>query len=594
MAKASTKRIVFWFITILFPFLLLSLVEIGLRVGGYNKDAQPLFEEAPNDSNFLISNSSFIGRYFPSFVPQIAPNAFRKEKRPNTFRVFVFGGSSTQGFPYNFYYSFSEQLEQKLLLETDGLNIEVVNLGMTAVNSYVIRDLSKRILPYDPDAVIIYAGHNEYYGSFGIGTTQFGLVNSIGLKRLVLKLKNLRLYQLFENALRPDNPNAGDNRTLMAKVVNESNIELGSPLFDKGIEQFEKNIGDVLKLYERKDIPVFIGTVASNLKSQSPFTDQEDAANAFSTAESFFEKADTASALSKYIEAKELDGIRFRAPEGINEVIRELAEAHNAELVNVEALLREQSSSGIEDESLFIDHLHPDYEGHRLIASLFFEHLVELEVLKRAYSPNSFDLPNTVSRFEEIYSSTAISRLLVGYPFQKGLTQDEELAEFQKIYRGYLQASYIDSIAAHTARNQGLVPEALTEIINEAQQRSDTLAVITHYYELLKWQLNSVNLIERGIDLAVKSRIDDSYTVYMVNQILNDGLQDPRYMDVLSAVYILNQDLEKARYWLEKSERRGSNAPMLFYNFARYHILTGDTLQASQYYNRFIQASQAN
>ncbi|RNC83717.1 MAG: hypothetical protein ED557_08010 [Balneola sp.] len=594
MAQASTKKIVFWIITVLFPFLLLALVEIGLRVGGYNKEAQPLFVEAPNDSNFLISNSSFISRYFPSFIPQIAPNAFRKEKRPNTFRVFVFGGSSTQGFPYNFYYSFSEQLEQKLVLETDGLNIEVVNLGMTAVNSYVIRDLSKRILPYEPDAVVIYAGHNEYYGSFGVGTTQFGLVNNIGLKRLVIKLKNLRLYQLLENAMKPDNPDAGDNRTLMAKVVSESNIELDSPLFDKGIQQFEKNIGDVLELYERNDIPVYIGTVASNLKDQAPFTDQEDAASAFREAESLFAQADTMSAVNKYKEAKELDGIRFRAPDKINEVIRSVAEEHKAKLVDIEALLRAQSSSGIEDESLFIDHLHPDYKGHRLMATLFFEHLLEVEKLKRAYRPNSFDLPDAISTFEETYSNTAISRLLVGYPFQKGLTQDQELAEFQKIYQGYLQASYIDSIAAHAARNQRLVPEALTEVINKAQSRNDTLAVITHYYELLKWQLNSVNLIEKGIDIAVKSRIDDNYTVYMVNQVLNDGLQDPRYMDVLSAVYIMNQDLDKARYWLEKSEGRGSNAPMLFYNFARYHILTGDTLRASEYYSKYVQASQAN
>ena len=103
-------------------------------------------------------------------------------KRSNTFRVFVFGGSSTQGFPYNFYYSFAEQLEQRLLLNTEGVHVEVINLGMTAVNSYVIRDLSQRVMEYKPDAVIIYAGHNEYYGSFGAASTQFGFVNNIYLK----------------------------------------------------------------------------------------------------------------------------------------------------------------------------------------------------------------------------------------------------------------------------------------------------------------------------------------------------------------------------------------------------------------------------
>lgn len=594
MALTPTKKIAFWSITILFPFLLLFLVEVGLRVGGYNKDAQQLFIEAPNDSNFLISNSKFISRYFPSFVPNIAPNPLRKEKRRNTFRIFVFGGSSTQGFPYNFYYSFSEQLEQKLLLETDGVNVEVVNLGMTAVNSYVVRDLAKRVLPYEPDAIIIYAGHNEYYGSFGVGTTQFGLVNNVGLKRLVIKLKNLRLYQLLENALKSDDSDTNDRRTLMAKVVSESDIQLDSPLFEQGIKQFEKNMGDVLRLFERKDIPVFIGTVASNLKDQSPLTDDEQVLATFNEATVLFNEADTLSALSKFTEAKELDGIRFRAPNKINEVIRDLAEERGAELVDIEALLRDRSLSGIEDESLFIDHLHPNNEGHRLMANLFYDHLITLNRLQSVYNPSSFDTPKNVSRFEETYANTSIQRLLVGYPFKKGFTQDQELAEFQKIYRQYLQASYIDSIAASAARNQRLIPEALTEVINEAQSRNDTSVVISHYYELLKWQLNSISLIEKGIDLAVKTRADDSYTVHMVNQILNDGQQDPRYMDVLSAVYLLNQDLEKARYWLERSEGLGSNAPMLFYNLARYHILTGDTLKASEYYSRFVQASQSN
>lgn len=83
--------------------------------------------------------------------------------------------SSALGFPYNFYYSFADQIEQQLLVSTEGVNVEVINLAMTAINSYVIHDLSKRVQEYEPDAVIIYAGHNEFYGSFGgINSIQYG------------------------------------------------------------------------------------------------------------------------------------------------------------------------------------------------------------------------------------------------------------------------------------------------------------------------------------------------------------------------------------------------------------------------------------
>ncbi len=197
--REKNKTILFWAITLMLPLLLLLLTEGVLRVVGYEREKQELFIEAPNTPEYLLANAKFVRRYFPVFIPEIAPNAFRKEKLPNTFRVFVFGGSSTEGFPYNFYNSFADQLEQKLLVSAQGRHIEIINLGMTAVNSYVIRDLSQRVLPYEPDAVIIYAGHNEFYGSFGAATTQFGFTDSIRLKHLILWLKNWRVYQRWSS-----------------------------------------------------------------------------------------------------------------------------------------------------------------------------------------------------------------------------------------------------------------------------------------------------------------------------------------------------------------------------------------------------------
>jgi len=49
-------------------------------------------------------------------------------------------------------------------------NIEVINTGITAVNSYTLWDLTDDIIEQKPDLVIIYAGHNEYYGALGVGS----------------------------------------------------------------------------------------------------------------------------------------------------------------------------------------------------------------------------------------------------------------------------------------------------------------------------------------------------------------------------------------------------------------------------------------
>ncbi|MDA0671639.1 MAG: hypothetical protein O2991_03035 [Bacteroidetes bacterium] len=595
------KQIIFWVIASLIPFLCIAAVEISLRISGYEKEKQSLFVEAPNSPDYLLANAKFIERYFPSFVPEIAPNAFLKEKKPNTFRVFVFGGSSAEGFPYNFYNSFSDQLEQQLLLNTQGLDIEIINLGMTAVNSFVIRDLSPRILAYEPDAVIIYAGHNEYYGSFGAATTQFGFTDSIRLKHTILWLKNLRVYQVLEQLLSWESetngmtgvPNQddgiGEQRTMMAKVIQDSNIPVGGDVYNLGIRQFEVNINDVLTTFKKQEIPIYLGTIASNLKDQKPLTDDSLAMSVFEEAQMFYKSGDFTRAFQEFERAKELDGIRFRAPSKINELLRTFSESEGIELVETQEVLRQASNSGLEDSTLFIDHLHPNDRGHKLMAALFFDALRTHPTIERAFHPNPIQPPQSISTFEKAYAEVSIGRLLVGYPFQKGISLEEELDAFEHIYQSYLQKSYIDSIAAVASKEQVFVPEALSKAVVLARQRGDTMAAVTHSYDLLKWQLQSINLIETTIEFTLNSGENEGYLINILHQVINDGNEDPRYVDLISSLYLLNEQLDQAEFWLKETERLAPNSPRLLYNYSRFYLLNGDSLKARTYYQQFLE-----
>ena len=599
------KQIIFWVIASLIPFLCIAAVEISLRISGYEKEKQSLFVEAPNSPDYLLANAKFIERYFPSFVPEIAPNAFLKEKKPNTFRVFVFGGSSAEGFPYNFYNSFSDQLEQQLLLNTQGLDIEIINLGMTAVNSFVIRDLSPRILAYEPDAVIIYAGHNEYYGSFGAATTQFGFTDSIRLKHTILWLKNLRVYQVLEQLLSWESetngmtgvPNQddgiGEQRTMMAKVIQDSNIPVGGDVYNLGIRQFEVNINDALTTFKKQEIPIYLGTIASNLKDQKPLTDDSLAMSVFEEAQMLYKSGDFTRAFQEFERAKELDGIRFRAPSKINELLRTFSKSEGIELVETQEVLRQASNSGLEDSTLFIDHLHPNDRGHKLMAALFFDALRTHPTIERALQPNPIQPPQSISTFEKAYAEVSIGRLLVGYPFQKGISLEEELDAYEHIYQSYLQKSYIDSIAAVASKEQVFVPEALSKVVVLARQRGDTMAAVTHSYDLLKWQLRSINLIETTIEFTLNSGENKGYLINLLHQVLNDGNKDPRYVDLLSSLYLLNEQLDQAEFWLKETERLAPNSPRLLYNYSRFYLLSGDSLKARTYYQQFLE-TQSN
>jgi len=592
----TTRNTAFWFITLSIPFLLFLGVEIALRIGGYEQEKQELFIEAPNTPNYLIANSKFIERYFPSFVPEIAPNAFRKEKLQNTFRIFVFGGSSAEGFPYNFYTGFADQLKQKLLLNTQGLPVEVINLGMTAVNSYVIHDLAKRVLSYEPDGVIIYAGHNEYYGSFGAATTQFGLTNSIGLKRLILWLKDWRVYQFLENTLQLGgaNQDTGERRTMMAKVISESDIPVDSDIYRHGIEQYRSNMSDIVKRFDKYGVPIFLGTIASNLKDQAPLSDNPDVLALYEQAQATYKEGLFDEASTLFLQVKELDGTRFRAPEEMNRILTTITQETSAELVPIQAVLRNASTRKIEDASLFIDHLHPNDRGHKIMANTFFEAISYLPKLQSYLKPNPIDPPSEISTFEKAYAEISVARLLVGYPFVKNVTIDNELQAFERIYRSYLNTSYIDSIAAVASKQQVFVPLALTEVIAKAYLKADTLAIVQHSYDLLKWQLRHQNLIESSIEFTLNSGKNKAYIINILHQVINDGNLDPRYYDLLSSLYLLEENTQQAKYWLNQSELRTPSSPRLLYNFSRYHILNGDTLKAQEYFQKFLATQQKN
>ena len=90
-------------------------------------------------------------------------------------------------------------LEQRLLQTFPGRNIEVINTAMAAVNSYTLFDFVDEIIEQKPDLILIYAGHNEYYGSLGVGSAE-----SLGRFRpvinLYLRLQHLRIVQGFKRS----------------------------------------------------------------------------------------------------------------------------------------------------------------------------------------------------------------------------------------------------------------------------------------------------------------------------------------------------------------------------------------------------------
>lgn len=392
MNKASANRTrLFTLIAVLLPVLFFVLLEAGLRVFGYGT-ALPLFvpcQPDPAGHECLAINQDIARRYFPGdgFVPLPTGDRFLKQKPANGYRVFVLGGSTTAGWPYPENVTFSRRLQQQLSDVFPERMIEVVSTGIAAVNSFTLLDLLDEILAQAPDAILIYAGHNEFYGAFGSAST-ISLERMRWLVSLYLKLQHLRLFVLLHDVidtgkqwLQPES-GGGDSKhgtqTLMGQVIAERWIYAESELYKRTEAQFRNNMRTLLSRIQAAGVPILISELVSNLRDQPPFFadgEQSDSAasQAFRAARERETAGDLDTARAGYYRAKDLDLLRFRAPEAFNAIIHELATEMNVPVVPVKAWFEQASPGGLIGHNLMLEHLHPNAEGHLLMSRAVLE-----------------------------------------------------------------------------------------------------------------------------------------------------------------------------------------------------------------------------
>ena len=404
---------VFYLFLALIPILFFALLEFGLRIADYGIDTRTWVELR---SDYLGLNPDVARRYFYniSSVPESIQDVFRKNKTENSFRVFVLGGSSAAGYPYMPFGSFSRYIRKRLEIAYPDKEIEVVNISLTAVNSYTIRDFIPDALEQNPDLILIYAGHNEYYGALGVGSLE-SLGRSRTLVNFLLGLNHFKTIQLLRNVIQSGmkifsgDENEGKG-TLMARMAQQKSIPFNSDTFNAGLEQFEGNMRDVLEMIKNKNVPVVLSTLSSNLKGLSPFVSEKSddyppAKTIFAEAQKAYAAADYVKADSLFRFAKDLDMLRFRAPEKMNNIIRNLSKEYNAALINVDSLFASESDGGIPGNNLFVDHLHPTLSGYKIIGKLFYEGMQKNSFLPKEKPAVAYERQDSLTLSEFVYSS---------------------------------------------------------------------------------------------------------------------------------------------------------------------------------------------
>jgi lysophospholipase L1-like esterase len=453
------------------PLLFFLLLELALRAAGFGS-SYPLFVEAESAPGYLQTNPRVIQRYFPGQAAKLGidPIPFLAHKPPDVYRIVVQGGSSAAGFPYGRWAGLAGMLGDRLEAAFPEREIEVITTAMAGANSYILLDFVDEILEIEPDAVLVYAGHNEYLGLFGVGSGLTG-ARSRTATRVHLALARLRVSQLAQQLLtalrglgqseRP--PRARARATMMARAAAGAQIPIGSPTHQAGLRQLEANLGRILQRYREAGVPVYVGTLASNEKDQPPFASEipervdkehwEDLWQGYQHQRRVGDRGSARAALFALLDldpdsamawyalgrlehaegeagaarhafrnAKDRDELPFRAPESFNQQIRDLASREQATVVEVQSHLTAESAEDVLGADLFLDHLHPNAEGYFLLADAYWDALQQEGVFgdgppARSRDQAMQDMPITV--LDRILAEQAIRELKGDFPFTK-------------------------------------------------------------------------------------------------------------------------------------------------------------------------------
>ncbi|MBN1426317.1 hypothetical protein JXA88_17335 [Candidatus Fermentibacteria bacterium] len=422
-----------------FTLALVFAVEMVLRSAGIPRRGA-LFLTEGNETRLSPGAAA---RYFAArspLVPETRSEPFQMPKPARLVRIMCLGGSTMAGYPFTYNGTLPSLLADGLQHIFPDTAIEVLNLAVSAVGSYTVLDLCRHALAYEPDLMVVYTGHNEFYGALGAASTQ-RLSTPRWLTLLHLRMQDVALYRLWWDTIgkvrRPRQAMDSDV-TLMARMVGQPCVPSDSPSYRKAVAVFSANVADLCRLCAKRGVPVVVCELVSNLRDQPPFpvcpldqapgwnnSPDSSAATLFAQARSAEQSTDPVSACALYIRARDADWCRFRAPGEFNDSLRAIVPRKGGVLVALKSRFLAASPFPAPGYDLFLDHLHPNLDGYVLVAGSIIHTMREQGILDpplswdgaRKLTPGVHRQGALVTELEHAIAMDKVRRLMSHWPF---------------------------------------------------------------------------------------------------------------------------------------------------------------------------------
>jgi lysophospholipase L1-like esterase len=599
---SPAKAAVFLIITLALPFVLIALLEAGLRIANYGGDTRAFVSPEVLGSRYLVPGPNVGRRYFPQekFPPSPPGDAFLAVKPAHALRIFVLGESSAAGFPYPPNGAFARVLEDALTDVLPHDTVEVVNMGMAATNSYTIVDLTDEIIEQKPDGIVVYGGHNEYYGALGAGSTE-SLGSHPSFVRAYLKLQRLKTFLLLRNATNGivravrggrSTRDIEQDASRMESVVANQRITLNSKAYEAGVDQYESNLRAAIGKFRSRGIPVFVGSTPSNLRDMPPFG--PSAVPPDSTATFVFDSAratlsrDSVRAASLFARARDLDVIRFRAPGEFQSIVQRVAKETGSTYVPVAEGFAAASPYRIPGANIFLEHVHPNQQGYVLIARMYYDAIARENFLGRKPDLSRFGGWDKYTRGMEL---TDLDQRIAYHTIRTVMTRWPFVPVSKQLdYRGsYKPTNYLDSLAFVVSRGGMPWARAKSMMADRYAATGQVGMAVEEYKGLIRdepgievaWRLAGRVLLSANQPAAAKPFLERAYAI-----------QPNKYTAMsLGMIALQEKDVPRAIPYLEQTLQLDPNMTQAMYQLSLAYALNRDIGAARAMANRLAQVS---
>jgi lysophospholipase L1-like esterase len=405
--------------TVIGACVLLVAIEYGLRWFDFRRHVPLSGDPFVNVTPFFFRATDASG--VPVFRHYGWQLQFLATKPPNGFRVFVLGESSVYGIPYEPPYSFAAFLQKRLAAALPDRVVEVVNCGVPAIASWHVRRIGLEVMQYQPDVVLVYAGHNDYTTREmpEPGRWMRQLVEQRTFQLAVWGSESLRQWWSgpFDKglALDPAQPFLMGARATGASTMTAAERR-------EIPERFARNVRDLIDAAKRVGAVPMVASVGQNFRDWAPSAwrhtpalapadaarwgqhwvagEQKRKANDCAGAIAEYDAAIAADphpaivhfgrakcldrlgrweeAREAYRRASDLDEVPMGVPTSFNAVVRRTARDAGAVFVDVARRLDDDSPHRLLGNEVFMDHLHPNLLGNERIAAIIADRLREL------------------------------------------------------------------------------------------------------------------------------------------------------------------------------------------------------------------------